>query len=62
MIALIDRLIQPESELVTVLLGTDARPADVTKLREYIGLEHSGLEMEVHEGNQPLYPFLIGVE
>lgn len=61
-IALIDRLVQPESELVTVLLGTDARSADVTKLREYIGLEHSDLEMEVHEGNQPLYPFLIGVE
>ncbi len=61
-ICLIEHLIQEESELVTVLLGSDARPADVTKLREHLGLEHSNLEVEVHEGNQPLYPFLIGVE
>ncbi len=61
-IALVDRLVGEDSELVTVLLGSDARPADTARLREHLGLEHGHLEVEVHEGNQPLYPYLIGVE
>jgi DAK2 domain fusion protein YloV len=61
-VALVDRLIDDESELVTVLLGSEARPADTAKLREHLGLEHGHVEVEVHEGDQPLYPYLIGVE
>ncbi len=61
-IALVDQLVGDDSELVTVLLGSDARPADTAKLREHLGLEHGHVEVEVHEGDQPLYPYLIGVE
>jgi DAK2 domain fusion protein YloV len=61
-IALVDQLIDADSELVTVLVGSDARPADTAKLREHLGLEHGHVEVEVHEGDQPLYPYLIGVE
>ncbi len=61
-IALVDRLVGEDSELVTVLLGSDARPADTARLREHLGLEHGHVEVEVHEGDQPLYPYLIGVE
>ena len=60
--ALCDQLIDDESELVTVLLGADARQVDAGKLREHLGLEHPHVEVEVHEGGQPLYPFLIGVD
>ena len=59
---LVDRLVDDGSELVTVLLGADARASDATRLREHLGLEHPHVEVEVHEGAQPLYPFLIGVE
>jgi hypothetical protein len=61
-IALVDQLVGEDSELVTVLLGSDARAADTAKLREHLGLEHGHVEVEVHEGDQPLYPYLIGVE
>jgi DAK2 domain fusion protein YloV len=60
--ALCDELIDADSELVTVLLGADVRHHDAGKLREHLGLEHPHVEVEVHEGGQPLYPFLIGVE
>jgi len=60
--ALSDQLIDDDSELVTVLLGADARANDASKLRDHLGLEHPHVEVEVHEGDQPLYPFLIGVE
>jgi hypothetical protein len=45
-----------------VLLGADARGVDANRLRDHLRLEHPHVEVEVHEGNQPLYPFLIGVE
>jgi DAK2 domain fusion protein YloV len=59
---LCDELVDDESELVTVLLGADARGVDATQLRDHLSLEHPHVEVEVHEGDQPLYPFLIGVE
>ena len=61
-IALVGRLVDDDSELVTVLLGADARQADTNRLREHVGLEHPHVELEVHAGDQPLYPYLIGVE
>ncbi len=60
--ALVDALIDEDSELVTVLVGADARAVDTEKLRQHLGLEHPHVEVEVHEGGQPLYPYLVGVE
>jgi DAK2 domain fusion protein YloV len=59
---LVDRLVDDDSELVTVLVGADASSSDTEKLREHLGLEHPQVEFEVHEGGQPLYPDLVGVE
>ena len=59
---LCDRLVDDESQLVTVLLGAEARGVDATRLRDHLSLEHPHVEVEVHQGDQPLYPFLIGVE
>jgi hypothetical protein len=61
-IGLLDRLIDADSELVTVLVGADTRKHDTERLREHLGLEHPHVELEVHAGDQPLYPYLIGVE
>jgi DAK2 domain fusion protein YloV len=61
-IGVLEQLVDEESELVTVLLGADVRGGDATRLREHLGLEHPHVEVEVHEGDQPLYPYLIGVE
>jgi dihydroxyacetone kinase-like predicted kinase len=61
-VGLLDQLVVDDSELVTVLIGADARSGDTMKLREHLGLEHPHIEVEVHAGDQPLYPYLIGVE
>jgi len=60
--ALLDDLVDEDSELVTVLIGAEARAADTERLREHLGLGHPHVEVELHEGGQPLYPYLIGVE
>jgi uncharacterized protein len=55
-------LVRDDSELVTVLVGADARGSDTDRLRDRLGLAFPNVELELHAGDQPLYPYLIGVE
>jgi dihydroxyacetone kinase-like predicted kinase len=61
-IGLVNQLVDDDSELVTVLVGADAPWAETARIEEQVALAHPHLEVEVHEGNQPLYPYLVGVE
>jgi hypothetical protein len=61
-IALVDQLVAGNAELVTLVVGADADPADTDRITEHVELHHPDVEIEIHEGGQPLYPFLIGVE
>ena len=61
-IALCDEIVDADHEIVTVIVGADVRTADTRRLEEHLALEHPNVEVEVHEGGQPLYPYLIGVE
>jgi fatty acid kinase len=61
-IALVNQLVDDDSELVTIVVGADAHSADTARIEEQIAWAHPNLEVEVHEGDQPLYPYLIGVE
>ena len=60
--SLCDELVDGSHEIVTVLVGSDARAADTRHLEEHLALQYPHVEVEVHEGGQPLYPYLIGVE
>lgn len=60
--ALLDRLVDDDSEIVTVVVGSDARPADNARIEAHLKLAHPHVESEFHEGGQPLYPYLVGVE
>lgn len=61
-IAVLDRLVSDHDELVTVLAGQDATPDDVRRVRDHLARAHPQVEVEVHDGGQPLYPYLVGVE
>jgi DAK2 domain fusion protein YloV len=61
-VALVDDLVDETGELVTVVTGSEARVADTARLEEHLALAHPHVEVEVHDGGQPLYPYLIGVE
>ena len=60
--ALLAELIDDGHELVTVISGADATPADVEEVTAWLAERHPEVELEVHEGGQPLYPFYFGVE
>ncbi|MDQ1386251.1 MAG: fatty acid kinase [Actinomycetota bacterium] len=59
---LLDVLVDDDSEIVTVLVGCDAAAKDTERIREHIEYTFPNLEVEFHDGGQPLYPYLVGVE
>ena len=58
----VGQMLDEESEIVTIIFGEDLKQKDAEKLSAAILALDEDLEVEVHEGKQPLYPFLISVE
>lgn len=58
---LLDKMLDEDSELVTLIYGDMATKEQAEEISEYIE-ENSDAEVEIHEGNQPVYSFIIGVE
>ncbi|MDQ1458037.1 MAG: fatty acid kinase [Actinomycetota bacterium] len=59
---LLGELVDDDSEIVTVLVGCDAAANETERIREHIEYAFPHLEVEFHDGGQPLYPYLVGVE
>ncbi len=59
---LLDRLVKSEHELVTVIEGESARPADTRRITEWLSRERPSVAVEVQHGGQALYPYLLSVE
>ncbi len=58
----VGQMLDDESEIVTIIFGEDLKEKDADKLAAAIEAIDDDLEVEIHEGKQPLYPFLISVE
>ncbi|ETT85817.1 DAK2 domain-containing protein [Viridibacillus sp. FSL R5-0477] len=59
---LIQSMIDEDSEIVTVLYGQDADESEVNTFTSFIEENYPDVEVEVHNGKQPLYPFILSVE
>jgi dihydroxyacetone kinase-like predicted kinase len=51
-----------DEQIVTLIAGLDAADATTAAIVSWLAAEHPGVEVEVHEGGQPLYPYFLGVE
>jgi len=60
--ALLDRILTDDHELVTLIEGEGATPADTRRITAWLHDEHPDVATEVHRGGQPLYPYLFGIE
>jgi hypothetical protein len=61
-VALLDGLITGEHELITVIEGEGSSAANTRRITEHLRDEHPQVEVEVHHGGQPLYPYYFGIE
>ncbi|ULG75101.1 DAK2 domain-containing protein [Macrococcus brunensis] len=59
---LLDAMIDEDSEIVTIITGEEAAEEQVTALTEYIEDRYEDVEVEVHQGQQPIYSFIFAVE
>nr|MDP9020578.1 hypothetical protein [Actinomycetota bacterium] len=60
--ALLDALVGPDHEIVTLIVGEGAGDDDTARVTEWLAAHRPQVEVEVHEGGQPLYPYLLGIE
>lgn len=61
-VALLDALLDEDHEIVTIIEGEGARPADTRHVVEWLSEHHPAVGSEVHHGGQPLYPYLFSIE
>ena len=60
--ALLDRLVTDDHELVTLIEGEGSGAADTRRITEWLGEHRPNVDIEVHHGGQPLYPYLFSIE
>lgn len=61
-LATIDKMINDDSEILTIIYGEDADASEVEEITEAVEAKYPDVEVEVHEGNQPVYTYLLSVE
>jgi dihydroxyacetone kinase-like predicted kinase len=59
---LLETLLQPEHELLTIIEGDGSSPANTRRITEFLAEAHPKVNVEVHHGGQPLYPYYFGLE
>ncbi|MDH3755621.1 MAG: DAK2 domain-containing protein [Acidimicrobiia bacterium] len=60
--AMLEGLVGDEHEIVTLIRGVDADDDTTEKVVAWLETNHPDIEVEVHDGGQPMYPFYVGVE
>ena len=58
----VEKMLDDDSEIVTIIFGADTKEKAANKLAKSVSAIDEDLEVEIHDGGQPLYPFLISVE
>ena len=61
-LATIEKMINDDSEILTIIYGEDADASEVEEITEAVEAKYPDVEVEVHEGNQPVYTYLLSVE
>ena len=60
--SLIDGLIDRDSEIVTLFYGNDVNEEEVSLVTDYISEKDEEIEIEIIEGKQDIYSYIVSVE
>lgn len=58
----LNKMISEDIEIITIIVGEEGTQAEAEKLSEAIEASYPDLEVEIHEGKQPVYPYLLSAE
>lgn len=59
---LVDAMVDDETALLTVLVGTDVSKEESDAVKAYIEEKYADIDLDMRKGGQPVYSFLIGAE
>lgn len=57
-----DQMINEDSEIVSIFIGEDGQEEMATNLSNYLMERYEDIEVEIHQGDQPVYLYLMSVE
>lgn len=60
--AMISAMIDDDSEIVTLIVGEDASMSEAEAIAQSVEAGNEDVEVEIHQGDQPVYPYLVSVE
>ena len=60
--ALIDAMVDEETSLLTILVGEGVNEEEQNAIQEYVSEKYSDIDIDMRNGGQPVYSFLIGAE
>lgn len=59
---LLTKMLDEDSEIVTIIYGEDSSEEEAQELAEFIEEKFPDAEAEIHNGKQPIYSFILSVE
>ena len=59
---MVDEMVDEDSAIVSIYIGADAKEEDADKISAKIQEKYADLEVEVNNGGQPIYYYIISVE
>ena len=62
LMVLLDKMIDDESSIITILVGQDIDEETMNEVAAKISEIYGDLDLDIRSGGQPVYSFLIGVE
>lgn len=57
-----DHMLDEDSEIVTIYVGEDGSEEMANELAQALAEKYEDVEVEIHQGGQPVYPYLFSVE
>lgn len=59
---MIESMIDDMTSIITIIVGEDVTDEEKEKLESLLSEKYSDIELDIKEGQQPVYSFIIGVE
>jgi uncharacterized protein len=59
---LLSQMLDEDSEILTIIYGEDVTEEEVSSLTQFVEENFADVEIEVHNGGQPLYSFIFSIE
>ncbi|RIP33561.1 DAK2 domain-containing protein [Staphylococcus gallinarum] len=60
--SLLSTMMDDDSEIVTIIVGSEAEETETNAIISWVEENYEDVELDVHQGDQPVYPYLFSVE